>query len=322
MRPPVTYIRQGRGRAMGQQLALGDDLQRRLALRRHGSVLAPLRIIVSSQWRHGRLLLFMVALGMLVAVGIASAVPIYVNLAPDAQLQAALVRSPAETNVEVTAVSPTVDPTITQTLNSQIATLGQQGLTAFAPTSMNYVSMQDPVPMADVNGAPPAKASPTLERAYAFVLAYNLADALPHMRLISGSLPRDDASLALPDVLMTPESGLKAGDIVTLGTRDFSARFRYRVSGIWFPRDERDPYWNGRSFRVPEYPVDSGIRNPPPPVFPLLVSPAGFYSSLGVLQPSPGMIVHHVFLTRPTLLNAPNAAEAIGAIEHYRARIG
>src|SRR5258708_440129 len=225
MRPPVTYIGQGRGRAMGQQLALGDDLQRTLALRRHGSVLAPLRI-VSSQWRHGRLLLFMVALGMLVAVGIASAVPVYVNLAPD---------------------------------------------------------------------------------------------ALPHMRLISGSLPRDDASPALPDVLMTPQSGLKAGDIVTLGTRDFSARLRYRVSGIWVPRDERDPYWNGRSFRVPEYTVDSGIRNPPPPVFPLLVSPAGFYSSLGVLKPSPGMIVHHVFLTRPTLLNAHNATESIGALARYRA---
>ena len=303
---------------MGQQLALQDDLQRTLALRRHGSVLAPLRI-VSSQWRHGRLLLFMVALGMLVAVGIASAVPIYVNLAPDAQLQAALVRSPAETNIEVTAVSPTVDPTITQTLNSQIDTLGQQGISAFAPTSMNYLSMQDPVPMADVNGAPPVKASPTLERAYALVLAYTLADALPHMRLISGSLPRDDASLALPDVLMTPQSGLKAGDIITLGTRDFSARLSYRVSGIWFPRDERDPYWNGRSFRVPEFPVDSGTRPPPPPVFPLLVSPAGFYSSLGALQPSPGMIVHHVFLTRPTLLNAHNAAESIGAIAHYRA---
>jgi ABC-type lipoprotein release transport system permease subunit len=299
---------------MGQQLALQDELQRTLALRRHGSVLAPLRI-VSSQWRHGRLLLFMVALGMLVAVGIASAVPIYVNLAPDAQLQVALVRAPAETNIEVTAVSPTVDPNTAQTLNSQISTLGEQGLTAFAPTSMNYVSMQDPVPMADVNGAPPAKASPTLERAYALVLAYTLADALPHMRLISGSLPRDDASLALPDVLMTPQSGLKAGDIVTLGTRDFSARLRYRVSGIWFPRDERDPYWNGRSFLVSEYAKDKA----PPPVFPLLVSPAGFYSSLGALQPSPGMIVHHVFLTRPTLLNAHNAAESIGAIEHYRA---
>jgi ABC-type lipoprotein release transport system permease subunit len=299
---------------MGQQLALGDDLQRTLALRWHGSVLAPLRI-VSSQWRHGRLLLFMVALGMLVAVGIASAVPIYVNLAPDAQLQAALVRAPAETNVEVMAVSSAIDPSITQTLNSQIATLGQQGISAFAPTSMNYLSMQDPVPMADVNGAPPVKASPTLERAYALVLAYTLADALPHMRLISGSLPRDDASLALPDVLMTPQSGLKAGDIVTLSTRDFSARFRYRVSGIWFPRDERDPYWNGRPFLVSEYAKDKA----PPPVFPLLVSPAGFYSSLGVLQPSPGMIVHHVFLTRPTLLNAHNAAESIGAIAHYRA---
>src|SRR5258706_6576421 len=136
MRSPVTYIRQGRGCAMAQQLALGDDLQRTLALRRHGSVLAPLRI-VSSQWRHGRLLLFMVALGMLVAVGIASAVPVYVNLAPDAQLQAALVRAPAETNVEVMAVSPTVEPTITQTLNSQIATLVGQVLNAVPPTSMH-----------------------------------------------------------------------------------------------------------------------------------------------------------------------------------------
>src|SRR5258707_3336781 len=135
MRPPVTYIRQGRGRPMGQQLALGDDLQRTLALRRRGSVLAPLRI-VSSQWRHGRLLLFMVALGMLVAVGIASAVPIYVNLAPDAQLQAALVRSPAETNVEGMAVSPTADPTITPTPKNQIATLWEQSPPAVAPTSL------------------------------------------------------------------------------------------------------------------------------------------------------------------------------------------
>src|SRR5260370_35376331 len=109
MRSPVTYIGQGRGRAMGQQLALQDELQRTLALRRRGSVLAPLRI-VSSQWRHGRLLLFMVALGMLVAVGIASAVPIYVNLAPDPQLQPAPGRSPPETNVERMAASPTIDP--------------------------------------------------------------------------------------------------------------------------------------------------------------------------------------------------------------------
>src|SRR5258708_9270134 len=122
MRPPVTYIGQGRGRAMGQQLALGDDLQRTLALRRHGSVLAPLRI-VSSQWRHGRLLLFMVALGMLVAVGIASAVPVYLNLAPDAQPQAALARPPAETNVEAMAVCPTPDPTPTPTLERPQAPL-------------------------------------------------------------------------------------------------------------------------------------------------------------------------------------------------------
>src|SRR5260221_13139602 len=125
MRPPVTYRRQWRGRAMGQQLALVDDLQRTLALRRHGSVLAPLRI-VSSQWRHGRLLLFMVALGMLVAVGIASAVPIYVNLAPDPQLQPALLRAPAETNVEVMPGAPPPDPTAPHPPNSPRAHPGAQ----------------------------------------------------------------------------------------------------------------------------------------------------------------------------------------------------
>src|SRR5258706_4329120 len=132
MRSPVTYIRQGRGCAMAQQLALGDDLQRTLALRRHGSVLAPLRI-VSSQWRHGRLLLFMVALGMLVAVGIASAVPVYVNLAPDAQLQAALVRAPAETNVEVMAVRPPPEPTRPPTPHRPIDTHSGSSPSALPP---------------------------------------------------------------------------------------------------------------------------------------------------------------------------------------------
>src|SRR5262249_6650746 len=146
---------------MGQQLAIQDDLRRPLAPRRWGSVLAPLRV-VSMQWRHGQLLLFMVALGMLVAVGIASAVPIYVNLAPDAQLQAALVRSPAETNVEVTAVSPIIDANNASALDRQIGDLGDvRGLTAFAPTRMTYVELQDPVPMVQVNGAAPTKASPS-----------------------------------------------------------------------------------------------------------------------------------------------------------------
>ena len=66
-----------------------------------------------------------------------------------------------------------------------------------------------------------------------------------HVDIVDGAYPPDAAAGPLPVLIsegLADSVGLSVGDVLLLVGKE-GEPFRARVTGIWVPRDERDPYW-------------------------------------------------------------------------------
>ncbi|MBF6591016.1 MAG: FtsX-like permease family protein [Ktedonobacterales bacterium] len=279
----------------------------------------PLRLFALARRRLGRggPLLAAVGTGMLVAVVLLCAVPLYISLGSDAQLRTALNVPPAARDIEVQVAAPEISPTLARSVSSQVVQSAPRSVQDFAPTTSTYIEGPR-LALNLINGLPVSLVDSFIENDYVQLFAYDLAQTRPHMRLLAGRLPSDAVTSGVPEVLATPQSELQVGQTISttiLGIND--AALTVRVVGIWFPQDENDPYWNGRSFRPPQL-----TGNPPPPtIYPLLMTPNAYFAALGRLQPSPGMILHYIFYTQINRLNARNMGDAVAGLYQLRTQI-
>ncbi len=270
-------------------------------------------------------MLALVGMGMLAAVALLAAVPLYVGLNSDAQMRAALARPPAEVNIEAHVTSAKISADTAAFIDEQVRALAQTYLARIALTSNDY--LEAPVLSFDqIDGRDAAQADLTVKGALGRPLGFDFGTTLPHMRLLAGRLPGDATVDGAAEALATPESGLRVGDTVTLRPQVGNPGVvTMRVSGIWSPRDERDPFWNGQTFK----PSPVNTFPPPPPIFPLVLTRGGFFAALGTLTPLPGgnagrrggppdlgMNLHYVYFTNVATLRAsdiPAITEAVGA---------
>lgn len=291
--------------------------RRRARALRHAGGALPTRVLLT-QLRQGWRLFFAVELGMLAVVVLICVTPLYLNLGFDAQLQAALVRAPAQVNIETQLNSPYVAKAIVSQLDTQV-TPALTMLSSFAPQTSTLVDASN-LGVTTINQARPPISAP-VARARIEMLGFDLAQAQPHMKLLQGAWPSvpNPASSQPADALATQESGLKVGDVVKLADLvhpDQTATVR--VSGIWFPQNESDPYWNGRSFRTPQYNQDKS----PPPVYPLVLSRDGFFHALEGLTLSAGMTVDYISYTQPSALKPDNLRSITADIIRFRSDVG
>lgn len=298
------------------------SLQQALSGGQRTGVSATLRLTAMRVGR-GRRLLWAVGVGMLVVVTLICAVPLYINLGSDAQLQTALRRPPPDVNLEVAIISPTISAGLAAQTDAQLKKAVPDSIGGFAPTSLSYFEAIN-LYFSKINGQRPQLADPAIvpntQLALPQVFAFDYTQTLPHMQIVSGRLPAEVPAGQPAETMATPQSGLKVGDVVVMGDQgsDVPQFATVRVVGTWFPKNEEDPFWNGRSFRPQEYNQD----NAPPPFFPLLMTRKGFVNALNPLTgPSPGMTQHYVFFTRATAITARNMQAVAGSIKDFRAQL-
>lgn len=255
---------------------------------------------------------------MLIAVILLSAVPVYLTLDSDIQVQQVLAaQPPSDVNVELIASASTISSTTASSITSHIARYEKSTISSFAPRTSQYLEVTQ-MPYATVNGKPIGETTLPIYKAYAQFLSYDMTQAAAHMHLYAGRLPEATATGEPVEAMAIPQSGLRVGDVVTAYEFGYHDQVvSVRISGLWYPKDEHDPYWNGRSFK-PQIVKD---QSPVPPVFPLFLSRDGFFSTLGALNPSPGMEVHVVAYTQPAALRFNDIPQATSNLKALLAHV-
>lgn len=285
--------------------------KRRARVMRHAGGVMPWRVFLT-QLRQGWRLFVAAEVGMLAAVVLICMTPLYLNLGFDAQLQEALVQAPAQVNVEAQVNSFFVDPAVIKQLDASVKPAFRD-LASFAPRTSTLV-VATGLRVAALNQAPLPRGA-ALRSAVFQALGYDLAQTEPHMRLLAGAWPAETSAGAPAEALATAQPGLKVGDLVTLADAAHQDQATtVRISGIWAPKQADDPYWDGRSFLSPVYNLDKS----PPPVYPLVVSSAGFFHALGGLNLTSGMTVHYIAYTEPGALKPSNLQTISAAMAHFR----
>ncbi len=293
----------------------------RLRAGRRGGMLAPMRLAIRQMgliWR----ILSAVWLGMVVAIVLLCLVPVYTALIGDVQIQDVFVNAGPLSRFVTTQVSiHTLDPTALTSVRDEERFLASQYVQGFSPTSTTYF-IGDKVVYAGVNGQPVGTSwHGELRSGLGQPLGYDIAQAGPHIKLFSGRLPVDLPPNQMQETLVTPELGLKVGDTVTIQELGLSGNTTtLRVVGVWFPNDDNDPFWNGRTFKNPPLRDNS----PVPPIYPVMMTQAGFSNALAPFAQQTTRLGYSysyeadfVHFTDPMLLNAHNLAPQLDNLAHY-----
>lgn len=284
--------------------------------------LAGMRLALRSAW-HGWRLLSAVTLGMIICVMLLSVVPIYSTLVTNTQIAAELRNAdPTDRNMEVTAhVAPFWQVSLRDVDNS-VLTARADALPAWLiGSSTEYVEAGRPFMLEKVNNKPSHTLLPQFPigprppRGQLDLLTYNYAQAAPHMKIIAGRLPRPTPAGAPPEALVTPASTAKPGMLLTISDSVNAKRtFVVKVVGVWYPKDENDPFWNGRGFQTVT--LDSG----PPGVFPVLMERGAFERMLSFqpasLSESPlEVTAHYIWFVNGDAVTADNQGSVITGVQ-------
>jgi putative ABC transport system permease protein len=275
-------------------------------------------------------LLIAVSLGMLAAITLICTAPVYISLSSEVQLQHTLAaQAPADINSEALITSFAISKGNADAIDQRMAGLAQTYYGGFAPASTSYVAANQALLMPEINGKDPLDPAHQVlpPNSQAQILGYDLAQAAPHMKLFAGRLPQETPPGQPPEALITNRmSNVQVGDMIKLamfGGRDQS--IVVKVVGVWYPKDEADPFWNSRSFDTPLDEASPG--GPPQPVsYPILVSKATFVSTLTFAPQAPnerplGMVLHYVYFTDPHRITASTIDTTIRQIKAFRSHL-
>lgn len=287
-----------------------DGLWRRQLASPFSAIRLALLRLSRSRW-----LLLTVALGILVADVLICTVPLFNTLVADIELQRAIAAAdPLAANTETQVRTDAISTSARETISADVTRLANQRFGTFTENSPNYYVVGGVMALAKVAGK---DYSVTNGFYQSRVEALDFTTAAPHMKLVSGQLPRNTPAAQPPDVLITQETAtsLKAapGDTITIRTFGNTRRdFTYRVSGVWIQTNPNDPYWNGLTFAAFE-------KDDSPPVFPLVTTYDNFFGSLNNLK-DVGMTQHWVYYVAPSRITTENMDAVKSAVIDYRAR--
>ncbi|HEY7835749.1 MAG TPA: FtsX-like permease family protein [Ktedonobacterales bacterium] len=262
------------------------------------------RMHLARGWR----MLLIVGLGMLVAVVLLASVPLYSLLIGNVQLQATLYGDePVARNVELQVPGTPLTADLAQRADAIAHPLGTRALAAYTDPAVTRYYSAEAMIITSLNGQPVDVAGAGLRASF---LAYDYAQALPHMRLDGGALPQPPSagsadSATPPDALITSQMatdlGLHVGDSLTAAQIGApSLQLAPRVTGIWEPRQTTDPYWNGRDFQAVT--TEAGTT------YPVLLDPQAFLQAF-VSFPTLETREHWVYYTLPARLSTANMGQ-------------
>ena len=144
------------------------------------------------------------------------------------------------------------------------------------------------------------------------------------MKLFAGRLPQETPAGQPPEALVTTKlPNVHVGDTIKLtmfGGHDQATVVK--VVGVWYPKDEADPFWNGRSFDT----IIADAVNPPPPVYPIVFARSTFVSRLTFAPQAQnerplGMALHYLYFTDPHRVTASTIDTTIAQIKAFRSHL-
>jgi putative ABC transport system permease protein len=255
---------------------------------------------------------------MLAATVLLGVVPLYGLLVANVQLQAAINGAGlVGRNVELVVGEGAITPELRGAANGLILPLGSINLAAIAQLDVTEYFVSDTLVLARVNARP--LNPPGGDILQATFLAYDYAQAGPHISLLAGALPQPfpAGGRALPEALITQQLAqqrdVHLGDTLTASVNGPASRaVTVRVVGIWAPPPPGSEYWNGRGFAanpddLPDQPYN----------YPVLIDPSAFFAALGAV-PGLSMEQHYIYYTDATRISTANAGAVVANLARPR----
>ncbi len=215
--------------------------------RQRGRFLLP-SILTLALWRLRQTwqLLMVTGLGLLVAVVIACAAPLYTQVSMTAGLRGVLNADPQDSELTLQATVQTLSPAIAQSDNLEFSTFMQQSLGSYLS---NQTDRFIELPLEHI-AAPPALADTLLG-----LVGTSISRAAGHVNLLQGRLPQSTASaLELAITQSTAQTlGLSIGSTLTLQlpvigfATPLEGGLPLRIVGI-FATVPNDPFWHLQDF--------------------------------------------------------------------------
>ena len=214
-----------------------------------------------SLWRLNRTwrLLLAVGAGILITIVLICTVPIYGNLVLNVSLQKQLsAQAPQDGNVEATMDLSPISTLFVQDTLSTTDTYASQYLNQFSPTASWYFAITNSYAPVALNGERlPIRQRPTLDSVKLQPYILDNQQALPHLRILSGHLLQPTSPYQNPEIMVTPQLGLKPGDTISIsyvGPDKGPTTVSMTVAGVWSPKNLNDPFGTetpATSCRVP-----------------------------------------------------------------------
>lgn len=214
--------------------------------RQRGRFLLP-SILTLALWRVRQTwqLLIMTGLGLLVAVIIACAAPLYTQVSMTAGLRGVLNASPLDSELTLQITAQKLSPTIAQSDNVGFDTFMRQNLGSYLTNQIDTFIELPPQHVI----APPAHAGTLLG-----LIGASMPQAARHVKLLQGRLPQSTGSALELDITQTTAQtlGLSVGSTLTLqspviGFATPLDGLPLRIVGIFAPTPD-DPFWHLQSF--------------------------------------------------------------------------
>jgi putative ABC transport system permease protein len=93
-----------------------------------------------------------------------------------------------------------------------------------------------------------------------------------------------------------------------------------KVVGVWSPKDENDPFWNGRGFTT------LVLNGGPPAIFPVLLDRAVFERTLSFKPATPaegpmGVTAHYIWFVNSGAITTDNVGDVVASIKQFKSSI-
>ena len=303
--PARMPARGGRGRGGGA--ALGR-------MKRRPSVFAPEQLGLMRLRRSWPLLLI-VAIGMLAAVILICAVPLYNGIVTAVELQRQVnTDDPVARNVEIRLTQAAITPTVRSAVESRVLDLGRRYVSDITEPSATYYAQSGETLLSAINSRAidvASQGAPEMR-----FRAFDFATAASHMRFAQGRAPQAKQG-GVPEAVITTEmaSDLQLAPGQTVTAAAFGAHdrtFTVTIVGVWKPVDERDPFWNGLNF-------NAAVTADAPKIYPILLTPDALFAGLGSF-PGLELTQHWIYYTVPQRVDAQNIDEIsanLGALRSH-----
>ena len=255
-------------------------------------------------------------LGMLVAIVLLCAVPLYNTLTANLQLEHALISAaPQERDIWIYTQNSQV--TLQQRLNQDpiARQLGRQYLGTFTDPTPTYSAISMPLLLLNETGHDYSTAGGGPQVRFE---AWDYVTTAPHMRFIAGTAPHS-ATAGSPQIVITQEmaqdENLHVGDSITISPiAVHTAVASFTVVGIWTPRNPSDPYWNGFTFTA-------NGSDTTPAIYPVLTTYDTFFNQISAFS-GLQMSQNWFFYTRNQAITTSNLGATAGDIVSLRTQTG